>query len=453
MVQNMTEGSPFPQIVKFALPLMAGNLLQETYNVADGAIVGRILGADALASVGATSSVQFLILGFCIGLCSGFAVPVARHFGARDEGRMRQSIWHGMILTASIAAVLTLVCTLLCHGILRILSTPSEIYGDAYHYLFIIFLGIPFTLLYNFLAGILRAVGDSRTPFLFLVLSTSLNIALDLFCIAVLKLGVPGAAVATITAQGFSGLLCLLLIRRKFQLLHIRREDRRWSPAVARGMAGMGIPMGLQYSITAIGSMVMQAADNSLGTIYISGYAAGYKLKHFAMCPLDAFGTALCTYASQNLGAGKPDRVRKGVRIGIGISIVYGAAAGLVLVFGGRAISTIFVSSDASAVLDASALFVKWCGIFLWLVGVLMVFRYTVQGLGYTFLAVFSGAIEMVARILMSVLLVPAYGYIAVCLTDEAAWIFATVYSAVIYSVAIRRVDTMLAGSQTAKTN
>jgi putative MATE family efflux protein len=447
MVRNMTEGAPFPQIIKFALPLMAGNLLQETYNVADGAIVGRILGADALASVGATSSVQFLILGFCIGVCSGFAVPIARHFGAGDERRMRQGVWHGAILTTAIAAALTLVCALLCHGILRILSTPSEIYTDAYHYLFIIILGIPFTLLYNYLAGILRAVGDSRTPFLFLVLSTSLNIALDLFCIAVLKLGVPGAAAATITSQGISGLLCLLLIRRKFEILHIRKEDRSWSSAVAKSMAGMGIPMGLQYSVTAIGSMVMQAANNGLGTVYISAYAAGYKLKHFAMCPLDALGTALCTYASQNLGAGKPDRVRKGVRIGIFLSILYGTAAGLVLVVFGRQISMIFVTSDASAVLDASALFVKWCGLFLWLVGVLMVFRYTVQGLGYTFLSVFSGAIEMAARILMSVLLVPAFGYIVICLTDQAAWICAAIYSSIIYTIVIRRVTRMIRGS------
>ena len=444
MVQNMTEGSPLPQIIRFTLPLMAGNLLQETYNVADGAIVGRILGPDALASVGATSSVQFLILGFCIGVCSGFSVPVARHFGAKDEARMRQSIWHGILLTAAIAAALTLLCALLCHGILRLLSTPSGIYDDAYHYLLILFLGIPFTLLYNFLAGILRAVGDSRTPFLFLVLSTSLNIVLDLFCIAVLRLGVPGAAAATITSQGISGLLCLVLIRRKFELLHIRREDRKWSAAVAKSMAGMGIPMGLQYSVTAIGSMVTQAADNGLGTVYISGYAAGYKLKHFAMCPLDALGTALCTYASQNLGAGKADRVRKGVRIGIGLSLLYGTASGLVLVLLGRTVSMIFVSSAAPAVLDASALFVKWCGLFLWLVGILMVFRYTVQGLGYTFLSVFSGAIEMIARILISVLLVPRFGYLAICLTDEAAWICAAVYSAVIYAVTMRRVSQML---------
>lgn len=448
MVRNMTEGSPLPQIVRFALPLMAGNLLQETYSVADGAIVGRILGADALASVGATSSVQFLILGFCMGLCSGFAVPVAQHFGADDENRMRQSIWHGTVLTISIAVVLTAVCTLLCHGILRLLSTPADIYEDAYHYLLIIFIGIPFTLLYNFLAGILRAVGDSRTPFLFLVFSTSLNIALDLFCIVVLRLGVPGAAAATITAQGISGLLCLFLIRRKYEILRIRREDRVWSASVARTMAGMGIPMGLQYSVTAIGSMVMQAADNSLGTVYISAYAAGYKLKHFAMCPLDALGTALCTYAGQNLGAGKTDRIRQGVRVGLMISIIYGAAAGLVLVFGGRTLSMIFVSGESSAVLDASALFVFWCGIFLWLVGVLMVFRYTVQGLGYTFLAVFSGAIEMAARILMSVFLVSQYGYIIICLTDEAAWICAAVYSGIIYTVVIRKTESLFSAGR-----
>jgi putative MATE family efflux protein len=441
----MTEGAPLPQILRFALPLVAGNLLQETYSVADGAIVGRMLGADALASVGATSSVQFLILGFCIGTCSGFAVPVARHFGAGDESRMRRCIWHGIVMTGALAVLLTVICLLLCPTILRMLSTPSDIFLPAYHYLFLIFCGIPFTLLYNFLAGILRAVGNSRTPFLFLVFSTGLNIVLDLFCIAVLRLGVPGAAAATITAQGISAFLCLAVIRKRYGMLRVRRQDRKWSGSMAAGMAAMGLPMGLQYSVTAIGSMVMQAANNGLGTVYISGYAAGYKLKHFAMCPLDALGTALCTFTSQNLGAGRVDRIRSGLKIGLLLALVYGGGSGAVLVLFGRALSHIFVGAGAGAVLAASAQFVWWCGLFLWLVGVLMVFRYTVQGLGHTFLSVFSGAIEMAARVAMSLILVPRYGYLITCLTDQVAWAFAALYSGIICTLEVRKAAALFA--------
>ncbi len=322
MTKSLTEGKPLPLILQFAVPLLIGNLLQQTYNIIDAAIVGRILGADALAGVGASSSVQFLVLGFCIGVCCGFGIPIARSFGAQDYDKMRSDIFHGMALTGIFAVVLTVLCALLCPQILQILSTPDDIYENAYRYLFIIFLGIPFNLLYNLMSGIFRSVGASRTPFMFLAFATVLNIGLDLFFIVVLHLGVAGAAAATVMAQALSGILCFIYMRKKMPVLHLGREDCRWSGDTVKLMLSMGLPMGLQYSITAIGSMVMQSANNGLGSVYVSGFTAGARIKQFAMCPFDALATGTSVFCSQNLGAGKMERIKTGIKQGTAVGIL-----------------------------------------------------------------------------------------------------------------------------------
>lgn len=428
MTKSMTEGRPLKLLLQFAVPLLIGNLLQQTYNIIDAAIVGRILGTEALASVGASSSVQFLVLGFCIGNCAGFGVPVAKCFGAGKLEEMREYIYHSMILTAVLAVFMTGVCGVLCSEILHILSVPEQIYGNAYQYLLIIFLGIPFTLLYNLLSSILRSVGDSRTPFLFLAVSTVLNIFLDLFCILVLQWGCAGAAIATITAQAVSGLLCLLFIGKKVPVLRMRRENCRFQGSMCKDLLTMGIPMGLQYSITAIGSMVMQSANNSLGSVYVSGFTAGMRIKQFLMCPFDAVATAVSVFCGQNLGAGKVDRIRKGIQEGLIVAIVYGILAGLILIFGGRTLSLLFVSSDASQVLDASAKYLRCMGYFFWGLGTLNVCRMSTQGMGYSGRAIFSGVTEMFARILVSMVFVKPFGYTAICFADQTAWLTACCY-------------------------
>ena len=332
VAKTMTEGKPIKLLLQFAAPLLIGNILQQTYNIIDAAIVGRILGANALASVGATSSVQFMVLGFCMGTCTGFGVPVAKCFGARRLDRMRDYIFNGLVLTAAVAAILTTLCGLLCPWILHILSVPEELYRNAHQYLLVIFLGLPFTFLYNLLASILRSVGDSRTPFFFLLISTVLNIVLDLFCIVVLKWGCAGAAIATVVAQAVSGILCLIFIKKKVEILHPARENCRMSGMVSRDLLLMGLPMGFQFSITAIGSMVMQSANNSLGSIYVSGFTAALKIKQFTMCPFDAFATSISVYCGQNLGAGKLKRIKQGIKEASLIAIGYGLAAGAVLI-------------------------------------------------------------------------------------------------------------------------
>ena len=428
MSENMTQGNPLKLIVRFALPLLLGNLLQQTYYMIDAAIVGQYLGADALASVGASSSVQFLVMGFCMGSCCGLGIPVAQRFGAGDHKAMRKYIFHGILIAAVTSVFLTTVCYLLCHQILRLLATPQNIYENAYAYLSIVFLGIPFVILYNFQASVLRAVGDSRTPFLFLAFSTVMNVLLDLLCITGFKWGCAGAAIATISAQAISGVLCFGYILKKYKMLHPKKEERMMESHKFAVLLGMALPMGLQFSITAIGSMVMQSANNSLGSIYVSGFTAGARIKQFIMCPFDAIATAVSTFCGQNLGAGKYDRIRKGIRDGVLIGVGYGLVAGIVMIIGGRTFSLLFISTTETAVLDASARYLRGMGYFFWSLGILNVFRMATQGIGYPVPAIFSGVVEMVARTAVSLIFVPIYAYQAICFADQSAWLSACLY-------------------------
>lgn len=428
MKGNMVQGNPLKLILNFSLPLLLGNLFQQTYNMVDAAIVGQTLGANSLAAVGSTSSVQFLVLGFCMGTCIGFGVPVAQRFGAEDYEGLRKYVFQGAVLSAIIAVVLAVATVGLCGWILDILQVPQEIYGQAYAYQVVIFAGIPCTILYNYLSSILRAIGDSKTPFLFLATSAVLNIFLDLFCILVLKWGVMGAAIATIVAQGISGLLCLALIVKKFHILHPHKEDCHMEKAISKDLMIMGMPMGLQFSITAIGSMVMQSANNGLGTVYVSGFTAGMKIKQFMMCPFDAIATAVSTFASQNFGAGRMDRVKKGIKQGTAVGVGYGIVAGIILILFGRTLSMLFVSADSAAVLDASALYLRRMGMFWWSLGFLNVLRTAVQGLGYAPRAVFAGVVEMVCRCAVALFLVPVFQFDAITFCDQVAWIGACLY-------------------------
>ena len=441
MTRNMTEGSPLKHIFIFSLPLLAGNLFQQTYNIVDTAIVGQFLGASALAGVGCSSGIQFLILGFCMGICTGFTIPIAQRFGANDFSNMRQYIFVGSLSLAVFSLVITTVCALLCSDILLWMKTPSDILKDAYDYLFVIFLGIPFMILYNFLSGVLRAVGDSKTPFIFLVISTILNVGLDLVFVLVVKLGVFGAALATVISQAVSGLLCLALILAKFKILHFQPEDKKWDWQKCRNLIGMGVPMGLQFSITAIGSMVLQAANNGLGSRYVSGFVAATKIKQFLLCPYDAFGTAVSTYASQNYGAGKSQNIKKGIIQGTILSVCYGIIASLIMLFYGRALSSLFVNSGEEFILNAAEKYTMTMGFFYWSLGILNVLRPTVQSLGFSKTAMLSGVIEMFARCTVAFGFVPKFAYAAVCAADPTAWICAVSFIIPLTIYAVRKIS------------
>ena len=380
MAKSMTTGSPVRLILNFSLPLLLGNLFQQLYNIIDAAIVGKVLGSNALAAVGASSSVQFLVLGFCIGICSGFGVPVAQRFGAQSYDSLKNFVYNGALLTTGIGLTVTVLTAILCPGILHIMSTPDAIYQDAYHYLLIIFLGIPATLLYNYLAGILRAIGDSKTSFYFLVFSACLNVFLDLFCIIVLKWGVTGAGLATVASQGLSGLLCLIYIIRKVEVLHLEKKNRHLSRRRIGQLLYMGLPMGLQFSITAIGSMMIQSSNNGLGTVYVSAFTAGMRIKQFAMCPFDAIATAVSTFAGQNFGAGKHDRVRQSTRTAFMIAFTITIPLSLILFFWGKGFLYIFV--DDVEVIDIGIQMIKFLAPFYCTYIAVEVFSGVLRGMG-----------------------------------------------------------------------
>lgn len=424
----MTEGNPLKLILMFSLPLLAGNLFQQAYNMVDTAIVGLYLGKEALAGVGASSSVQFMILGCVTGICAGFTIPVAQCFGAGDESKMRQYIYIASVTLVVMSIIVTTLCTFFCPSILRLITTPSDIFHEAYLYLVILFAGIPFLLFYNFLAGILRAAGDSKTPFYFLIFSTLLNLCLDLIFILKFKLGVAGAALATVISQASSGILTFIYIALKVEVLHPIKKERKWDNDKFRVLIFLGLPMGLQFSITAIGSMVLQTANNSLGSLYVAAFSAVTKLKQLIMSPCDAFGMATSTYAGQNFGAKKFDRLNKGIFWGTFISFSYALIASVVTFHFGKYMALMFVKSSETFVLDSITTYTHAIGCMFWAIGILNVVRPTIQSLGFSKRAMWSGIIEMIARCTVSFGFVPYYAFKAICWADPTAWLCAILY-------------------------
>ncbi len=440
MTKDMTKGSPARLILGFALPLLAGMLFQQLYNFVDTMIVGRFLGVHALAGVGATGSINFLVIGFCMGICSGFAIPVAQRFGARKEEEMREFAANGALLSLGISALLTVFTVVFCRDILTLMDTPAECFEEAYNYIVVIFAGIPFIVLYNLLSGYLRSLGDSRTPLLFLLLSSALNVVLDLVLILNFHLGVMGAALATVISQAISGLLCLLFIALKAPLLHPAGSE--WLPRRQRLMTlcAYGVPMGLQYSVTAIGSVILQTAINSLGAVVVAAFTAGNRVMGFLMCPFDALGSTMATYAAQNVGAHRYERLNKGLLSASLMGCAYSVIALVVSVFLGPAMVRLFVSGEGNAALIEIAHYQLVAGaLFFPLLLLVNTVRFTIQGMGFSILAVIAGVMEMLARGMVGALLVPVFGVSGAVLGGPMAWLFADAFLVPAYFLCRRK--------------
>ena len=428
VTKDMTEGSPLKLIVGFFVPMLFGLLFQQLYNMADIIIVGKCLGVSVLASVGATSSINFMIIGFCTGVCSGLAIPAAQKFGERNEKALRRFVANSAWLAAIFSVVMTTVVCLLCHQILLWMRTPEDIIEGSYAYIFVIFLGIPATYLYNLLSCTMRSLGDSTTPLVFLFFSSVLNVGLDFFSILVLGMGVEGAAWATVISQAVSGVLCLLYMKRKFTILRMQGDEWKPNRRYMRTLCNMGVPMGLQYSITAIGSVILQASVNTLGSMAGAAVTAGTKISNFMCCPFDALGSTMATYGGQNVGARKLDRVDAGLRTGCIIGCVYAIAAFVFLWFFGKWIILLFVDAGEADILHNTQVFLlTYSAFYIPLVFVNAV-RFMIQGVGYSKLAVVAGVCEMAARSFVGFFLVPIFGYRAVCFASPAAWICADLF-------------------------
>ena len=425
MTKDMTQGSPLKLILAFAVPLMLGSLFQQFYNLADTIIVGRFVGVEALAAVGSVGGLNYLVLGFVNGIACGFSIPISWTFGAKDYSQMRRYTANAVWLSIAFAVVLTIVTVALTRPILVWTNTPANIIDLADIYVRTIFWGIPFTLLYNVTSALMRALGDSKRPLYFLLMASFLNIGLDLLCIIVFKMGVFGASFATVFSQAVAGFGSLWYIARHYHELRWSKEEGKLSRDHCLKLCNMGIPMGLQCSITAIGSVVLQGAVNGLGSDIVAAQTAGGKAAQFLSVPLESIGTAMTTYASQNLGAHDLKRVNRGVNTALSIGCVYSIASFIILRFADKLLIGLFLDAGEVEIMANAQSFIFWNSVFYIPLAVLIIYRYTIQGLGYSGLAMFAGVAEMVARAMVGFLFVPLWGYFAACIANPVAWFFA----------------------------
>lgn len=439
MTKDMTTGNPVKLILFFSIPLLIGNVFQQFYSMVDTIIVGRYVVVQALAAVGVTGSLSFLILGFTFGLTGGFSVIIAQRFGANDEDGLRKSVATSTILSIISTIIITLASMLSAKPVLSLMNTPDDIINDATIYIIIIYAGTCATVFYNMIAGILRSLGDSKTPLYFLILSSILNIILDLFFILNFNMGVRGAAYATVITQGISGILCLIYALKKYPILRLKKEDWIWDKNFALKHLNVGIPMALQFSITATGVMVLQTALNAFGSTVIAAYTAASKVEQIVTQPGISFGTTMATYCGQNLGAGKYDRIKEGVKKGSIITIMVSIIAAVVLFVFGKSLSTLFISSDQIEALNYSKQYLNTVAAFLPILGMLFIYRNSLQGIGDAFIPMMAGVAELVARVIVAFTLPAFIGYIGICLASPFAWIGATIPMAIKYRILIKR--------------
>ena len=442
---DLTVGKPLFQILRFALPLVLGTLFQQLYSFADTVIVGRCLGTDALGAVGTTYSLNFLILGFVQGACVGFGIPVAETFGAKDQGGLRKYLFNGALLCVVLSVVFTLFTTLMAGPLLQLIHTPEELYADAVLYIRIIFLGIPATVLYNYASSVLRAMGDSQHPFYFLLAASVLNIGLDYLLIVSMGMGVDGAALATVLSQLLSGGLCAFWFftrTAKQEELTFRGQSSLLSAGHCKRLAYIGFPMGFEYSVSAIGAVIMQDAINLLGSTAVAAQTAGEKIRQMFTLPMESVGMAMATYVGQNHGAHRTDRIQQGIKDGCTIQLTYCVAAWVVIFFV-KPYAVGLVLGDADPAVAAGAIqYLAIMSLLFCFHGLLMIFRNTLQGLGYSVQAIISGVGELIGRSLGGLLAVKTgLGYVGICLSNPFAWGLAMLYCMFMVRRMLKRED------------
>ncbi len=443
-MRDMTTGSPLKQILSFFFPLLVGTLFQQFYNIADSVIVGRLLGVNAFAGVGSTASLNFFVLGFAMGCCSGFAIPIAQSFGAGDMEAVRRRIGQTVWLALLVVLAITSLTFFYTDDLLRITNTPEEIFDDAYTYIFIVFMGTASMGLYNLSAAVLRALGDSRTPLYFLIVAVLLNVALDYLFIASFHMGVEGAALATVLSQLLSGVACVIYSYYKLPQLRLHRRDFKPHWREMGHIAYIGIPMGLQSSIIAIGAIILQSDTNALGTAAVAGISAGQKVQNIVTSPMFAVGTTMATYTGQNLGAAKPQRIRQGVRQISLASFFYCLAALAFVYFLGDAIAHLFIGEADPLVFENTQTFLLINGILYPFLVLVFILRNTIQGLGFSNAALLAGAAELVTRLVASRTIVRTYGFIAVVIAPTIAWVVADLVLFPLYILMMRKTERRL---------
>ena len=424
---DMTVGSPVKLIIQFMIPMFLGNVFQQFYNIVDSIVAGQFIGVDALAAIGSTGSLMFFVTGWLNGLSSGFAIIVAQRFGARKYDEMRHYVAMSFYLMAAFALVMTAAFLALNEPILRLMNSPENVMHDVKSYMGIIYAGLIITAAYDILAAVLRALGDSRSPLYFLIISAGINVVLDIVLICVFGMGVEGCAYATVLAQGISAVCCIIYIVKKYPILHLKKENFAISLDSFRRLIALGIPMGLQFSITAIGTIIVQGAVNIYGTTYMAGFSAAGKIQNIASMVAVSMGATIATYVGQNRGAGKMDRVKQGVNYCWIMLLVWSVIEMLLMYFGGKYFTYLFVSSSQTDVINVSVTYfhtVFWAYPFLCTI---FLFRNALQGMGYGLVPMLGGVFELVARTAIVVFVAGKTTFAGVCLADPVAWIAALI--------------------------
>ena len=428
---DMTRGNPMPLLIRFAIPLILGSLFQQLYSFVDTAIVGRCIGSDALTAVGVTGSLNFLVLGFTMGSAMGFCIPISQAVGAGDKEEVSRNFWNGLYLSVGIGLVISIGVSLFTRPLLAMMNTPAELLDMATEYLTIILVGQITTVLYNYFAGVLRAFGDSKRPFWFLVISSCINVVLDLVLILVIPMGVAGAAIATVISQAISVILCIWWLAKKMDVLHRVSDSGEKLTAVSgarmKKICIIGLPLGLEYSVCSIGNVVLQSSINSLGTVVAAAHVCGEKIRAIATMPMESVGMGMATYAGQNFGAKRMDRIKSGIRAGLTIQAVYCAAAWAVLFVLKKPAVYLLLGEVASAEALASVEYLSIITTLFICHGSLMIFRNTVQGMGFGMSALASAAMEIIGRSAAGLLAVHFSSFFLICVSAPMAWALACI--------------------------
>ena len=445
MTKELTHGKPLPLILQFAFPLILGYMLQQLYSLCDTVIVGRCLGVNELAAVGSTGAVSFLVVGFATGMCTGMSIPVAQAFGAGDYQKLRKYLANSFYLSALISIVMTVGTVIFTGDLLRLMKTPEELYDFAYDYIFTVFAGISATILYNLLSSMLRSIGDSRTPLIFLAIAAALNIGLDFLFILAFHTGVAGAGYASVLSQGISGILCLIYMFKKYEIFRIRKEEWKLSLSCCGRLVSIGLPMALQFSITAIGSIILQTAVNTLGTVSVTAVTAASKLQMILTGPMECLGITMATYCGQNRGAREFERIRSGIRTSVVVSMIYCVVSAVLIIVLGGWMALLFLDASETEVMAQVKEYLRLNAYFYPTLGLLFILRNGLQGMSYSFLPMMAGVTELIARVLVCVAFVPDFGYTAACMASPVAWIFADTLLVTVYFVKMKSLKVQLA--------
>lgn len=440
-LNDFTKGNIKKQLLIFCLPVLAGNLFQQFYNIADTAIAGHLLGDSALSAIGASSSINSLVLTFAFGLNGGFGIVIAQSFGQKNKEKLRKAFSKSILFNAVVSVLVAIFTLIFLRPILRVMNTPESIFSQAYSYISVLLLYVFVTMFYNLEATVLRSLGDSKTPFYFVAVSTLLNIALDYIFIKYCNMGIKGAAVATVIAQAVSCVLCAIAIIKNYKELKPQKGDFKHDARLTKSMLSAGFTMAIMNSIFSIGSIIMQSAINSLGSGIIAAHLAARKISEIFMQPLVTIGSACSTFVGQNYGAGYADRIKDTMKYGSVYSLIWAVLSFFVLFFSGNIMVKLMTGSTDSIVIENAVMYLKINAPFYFMLGLLFNLRFSIQSIDSRFPPFISSGMELGSKILAAFLLIPVFGYIGACVAEPLSWTLGAIYLVFAFRIALRKIS------------